>query len=319
MRILQTIIQKLACIAVLAGGAALAIFSVSGLYEAVITQLPEPRPLLRIAIGCVAAALAIFALLPLGGGRRRSRELRFNDDTGPVTIQLDPIAASLNKAFNTVAVVKKGTVRLVPNKTADKANIQADVQLLNPADTSVRETSIQLKTYLDELARRVIGAEEVGTVSVNIVNTESAVQPSSTIGKAPVQVEVATPEPYAVPEPEPLTVDEDLRSPESETPISEDLITYEESLQAVEEEERSLTGQSGDEPEPEMSVPWDAEDTSPEPVQVDDEPDSETSPLEDRAEPYSEAPERDDTSFDSLADEQLTTEEDEERPSSGGV
>jgi hypothetical protein len=319
MRILQTIIQKLACIAVLAGGAALAIFSVSGLYEAIVTQLPEPRPLLRIAIGCVAAALGIFALLPLGGGRRRSRELRFEGDSGAVTAQLDSIAASLNKTFNALPVVKKGTIRLTPTKAADKANVHADVQILIPAGSSLRETSTQLQVYLKELACSRIGGEEIENVSVNVTKAETGDQPSVDMKASPAQVEVATPEPYAVPEPEPLTIEEDLPSPESETPISEDLVTYEESLQAVEEEERSLTGQSGDEPEPEMSVPWDAEDISPEPVPVDDEPDSETSPLEDQAEPYTESPVGDDTSFDSLADEQLATEEDEERPSSGGV
>ncbi|GMV93907.1 MAG: hypothetical protein AMXMBFR82_36850 [Candidatus Hydrogenedentota bacterium] len=301
MRILQTIIQKLACVAVLAGGAALAIFSVSGLYQTVVVQLPGPNPMLRIAIGVAAAVLAVFALLPLGGGRRRSRELRFNAGNGPVTIQLDPLASSLNKTFNKVPVVKKGTVRLTPTKAADKANVHADVHLLNPADASVRETSIQLKTYLDELARSVIGAEEVGEVAVNIVNTETAEQPASTLKSSAPIAEVATPVARTIPEPEPIV--EEPMVVEDEAPVSEDLVTYEESVQAAEEEERSLTGEAEDEPE--LPVAWETE-----------EPDTEDTAivLEEGEESSDE-----DTSFDALAIEESTKDEedDENRPASG--
>ncbi len=299
MRILQTIIQKLACIALLAGGAAIAVFSLSGLYQTIVAQLPQPNPMLRIAIGCVAAALAIFALLPLGNRRRRSRELRFNDDTGPVTIQLDPIATTLNKTFTKIPVVKKGTVHLTPTKAADKANVHADVHLLNPADASVRETSTQLKTYLDELARRVIGAEEIGEVSVNIVNTESAAQPAAEMQSPPVAAEIAAPARQSVHEP--MTADEALVPEPAPRPDSEDLVTYEESVKAAEEEEQSLTGHVDDEPE--LAVAWDADDALPkaesEPIELDSEPSSD-----------------EDTSFDSLADQESPAE-DNEKPASG--
>lgn len=301
MRILQTIIQKLACVAVLAGGAALAIFSVSGLYQTVVVQLPGPNPMLRIAIGVAAAVLAVFALLPLGGGRRRSRELRFNDGNGPVTIQLDPIATSLNKTFNKVPVVKKGTVRLTPTKAADKANVHADVHLLNPADASVRETSIQLKNYLDELARSVIGAEEVGEVAVNIVNTETAEQPASKLKSAAPVAEIATPVARSIPEPEPIM--EEPMVVEDDKPVSEELLTYEESMHAAEEEERSLTGEADEEPE--LPVAWEPEETETE----------ESTVVREEGEASSDG----DTSFDALAIEESTQDEedDENRPASG--
>lgn len=307
MRIIQIIIQKLACIVVLAGGAALAVFSVSGLYQVVIAQLPEPNPTLRVAIGCLAIALAVLALVPLSGRRRKARELRFEDESGTVTIQLDPIAASLNKTFNKVPVVKKGTVHLTPRKSADKTDVHADVHLLNPADASVRETTTQLKVYLGELARSVVGAEEIGNVSVNIINSETAELPAPTSVLSPSKAAAVAPAAQAIAELEPAIVEDEPEFAVAES-VPEELVTYEESVQAAEEEEESLTGQADEETEPELAVAWDAADALPEESPVEDEPKFGELDAEGQT----------DTAFDSLVTDEHATGTDEERPASGG-
>lgn len=301
MQILQTIIQKLACVIVLAAGAALILFSLSGLYEAIIAQIPEPNQLLRMTVGVVAIVLAAFALAPMGLFRSKSRELRFEGDSGSVTAQLDSIAASLNKTFNALPVVKKGTIRLTPTKAADKANVHADVQILIPAGSSLRETSTQLQVYLKELACSRIGGEEIECVSVNVTKAETGEQPVD-MKSAPAEV-VA---PAAAAAAEPIVVDEEPLPVYETSPASEELVSYDDSAQAAEEEERSLTGELDDEPEPELAVPWNSDDdaTSSESIEDDsigDEPNSE------------------DTSFDAVAIEESTADdsEDEDRPASG--
>jgi hypothetical protein len=304
MRIIQTIIQKLACIVVLAGGAALAIFSVSGLYGVVIAQLPEPNPTLRVAIGCVAIALAVLALLPLGGRRRKAQQLSFAGPNGPNTVHLDSAAATLNKRLSKVSIVKKVHIRLEPVKAGDKANVFADVSIVKPADAGARETADQLNIYIADLARSVIGADEVAQVSVNILNidTEGAAPPTTL--EALAKVSATAPAAQAIVKPEPAFVEDEPEFAVSES-VPEELVTYEESVEAAEEEEKSLTGQAEEDSEPELAVAWDAAEALPEAPPAEDQPEPDDVSL-------------DDTSFDSLAIEESTAEDDEERPTSGG-
>ena len=302
MRIIQTIIQKLACIVVLAGGAAVAIFSLSGLYDVVIAQLPEPNPTLRVAIGCVAIALTAFALLPLGIWRRKSHQLSFTDSNGSITIQLDSIAATLNKTVSKISIVKKAHIRLEPVKAGDKADVFADVSIVKPADAGARETAEQLRVYIADLARGVIGADEVGKITVNIPNIDTeGVAPANTLDSLTMAATTA-PAAKAVfePEPEPEPVDEE---PEFElpAPAPEEFAPYEDSVEAAEEEEKSLTGQAEADSEPELPVAWDAVEALPD-----------ESPAEEEIE--AEELTHDDTSFDSLPEEKS---DDEDRPGIG--
>jgi len=299
MRIIQTIIQKLACVVVLAGGVALAIFSLSELYSLVISQLPGPNQFLRMGIGIVAFGLAFIALVPFGGRRRKSNQLSFVGPHGPITIQLDSIAASLNKTVSKLSIIKKAHLRLEPVKSREKANVVADVSIAKPADAGARETAEQLEVYIKDLARSVIGADEVGEVTVNVLNiTTEGAAPADTLATL-TKASATAPAAQAIVEPEPVVVEEEPDFDVSES-VPEDLVTYEESMQAAEEEQKSLTGEN--DAESELPVAW---DTVPEEM-----------PAEDEGQP--EESDADDTSFDSLAGKQALDEDDpENRPSPG--
>ena len=292
MRIVQTIIQKLACVAVLAGGVAVLIFPISSLYAQITAQLPGPNMVLRVAVGCVAAALALFALVPLGGGRRKSNQIKFDG----LTIQLDSVAATLNKAVGKLSIIKKATVHVQPNKAANKALVVADVSIIKPADTGAKETGDQLRVYIDETARRILGADEIENVDVNIVGID--------INKTAAPVEWKEPEPAPAPAPAraaaaPAAEGLVMSQAAAEPAPSSNLVTYEESMRAVEDEEESLTGPSKEEEEMPLPVAWDQEPESHETAQAGEDPEA---PLDDESE--IEIVDENNTSFAELADDE---------------
>ena len=293
MRIVQTIIQKLACVAVLAGGVAVLVFPISSLYAQITAQLPGPNLYLRVAIGCAAAALALFALIPLGVASKKSRQLTF--DEGP--IELDTVAAYLSKKVGKLPVIKKVTMHVDPNKAAKKALVVADVSIIKPADTGARETQQQLRVYIDELARDFLGANEIEDVKVRIVGIDGE--------KTTAPIEWKEPEPAASPTratavTAPVAEGLVLSQAAAQPAPSSELVTYEESMQAVEDEEEALTG-PGDEDQEEEPLPvaWEQEIESSNTASVGEDPEA---PLGDESDV--EIVDENSTSFAELADDE---------------
>ncbi|MCC6696582.1 MAG: hypothetical protein IT365_13205 [Candidatus Hydrogenedentes bacterium] len=287
MRIVQTIIQKLACVAVLAGGVAVLFFSANDLYRMLTVDLPGSNEYVRLAVACGVAALALFALIPLGGGRRKSNQIKFDG----LTIQLDSVAATLNKTVGKLPIIKKATVHVHPNKAANKALVVADVSIIKPADTGARETGDQLRVYIDETARRVLGADEIENVEVNIVGID--------VDKTAAPVDWKEPTPAPTPARAIAAAAEGLVMSQAaaEPAPSSDLVTYEESISAVEDEEESLTGPAQEEEEKPLPVAWDDEPETHETAQHGEDPEA---PLDDDVEIVDE----NNTSFAELADDE---------------
>lgn len=272
MHIVQRIFLYAVSALLIAAGAALVFYPISELYQIAIAQVPR-NWLLRVAIGFSAAAVGVFTVLPFGLIGRRGKKIAFPGTHGTVVIQLGSFEASLRKTISKLPVVKKIDVTVAPTDNDRKVGIHARVTLVKPVETGARETADRLREYIDKAARRILGANEVTTVDVEVVHiivdsTQTAesleavfAESEAALAAAPVAA-VAASAATDYTEAAPVTRSAFAPEPEPETMKDEssELLTYEEAQRlhgetAVEPETEREAEQ---EAQPALSV-WDAE------------------------------------------------------------
>ncbi|GMU94008.1 MAG: hypothetical protein AMXMBFR4_30660 [Candidatus Hydrogenedentota bacterium] len=272
MHIVQRIFLYAVSALLIVAGAALVVYPISELYQVAIAQVPR-NWLLRVAIGFSAAAVGVFTVLPFGWIGRRGKKIAFPGAHGTVVIQLGSFEASLRKTISKLPVVKKINVTVAPTDNDRKVGIHARVTLVKPIETGARETADRLREYIDKAARRILGADEVTTVDVEVVNiivdsTQTAesleavfAEREAALAAAPVAAAAAS---TAIEDTEAVPVTQAAFAPEPEPETMKDesseLLTYDEAqrLHSDTEAEQGAEQEAEQEAQPALSA-WDAE------------------------------------------------------------
>ncbi|MCL4218658.1 MAG: hypothetical protein KJ052_16860 [Candidatus Hydrogenedentes bacterium] len=171
MRLLQLAVLKLLAVGLIAGAVLLALYEFHGVYWLVADNVPD-LAILRYAAVVVLLVAGVFALTPLPRPGQNKKTISYAGAHGTTTIQLDSVEASLTKALSKRPEVKKPTVRVTPDKDRGKVSIFASLTLVKGSSQSVPELSGRVRDYLDDAAQRLLGADEVTSVDLEVRRIE---------------------------------------------------------------------------------------------------------------------------------------------------
>ena len=166
MRYLQIFIQKVTSLAVIAAGVLLVMVPLHQIFEFIgtmVDRVPYFGPLhmvLRIAGGVVLCLIGLVALLPLLGGRRK-RTIAFEDTRGAISIELESVENALDRAALHMPEVKRVTSRVLQ---ADGERVRISAKVLVYNNVGAREAGRAVRTRLAEVAKKVLGVEDVSAV-----------------------------------------------------------------------------------------------------------------------------------------------------------
>lgn len=173
MRILQIVLGKLIVLGVLCVGILFFFADLEAAYQGLVNYLPFAESpvvqrVIRYVVAAVVVVAAILALLPPLRVGRKKRAIAFQGGHGNVTIQLDTVEASLNRAALKLPEVRKAYVRIHPAEDARKVNITVEVDIDKHPDASVVESSERIDDYLTSCARQYLGPDVVLGVDVKV-------------------------------------------------------------------------------------------------------------------------------------------------------
>ena len=171
MRLLQLAVLKLLAVGLIAGGVLLALYEFHGVYWLVADNVPD-LAILRYAAVVVLLVIGVFALTPLPRPGQNKKTISYASAHGTTTIQLDSVEASLTKALARRPEVKKPMVRVTPDKDRGKVSIFASLTLVKGSAESVPKLSARVRDYLDDAAQRLLGADEVTSVDLEVRRIE---------------------------------------------------------------------------------------------------------------------------------------------------
>ncbi len=241
MRIVQRTFLYLISILLIAAGAAAAAYPFSPRVVDLAHKIAGSW-MLCLLVGCAAAALGLFTLLPFDRFQRKGRGISFAGPTGTVTIQIDPFETSLRKTIAKLPMVKRVAITVTPKDNDRKVGIEATVSLKKPADASTRETAERLREFIDKVSRQILGADEVMTVDVRVEDvlidaTQTAESLNSIFASAEKSVKSVAPAAQDLPArnfADNEVDDANAAGPDSEDdgPHSSDLLTYDEAEKA---------------------------------------------------------------------------------------
>lgn len=169
MKLLQTLVLKLICLALLGVGVLLALYNSSYLYEVVTESLPQTPVItdpLRMAVGVLVALVALFGLLPIR--KRRGKSITFPDEQGETTIRLGPIEKALGKEIGRRREVKKLSLHFEPADDKRRVLVEATAVLKKAPDVATREVYRTMKAIILQEARNMLGTDTVIGVNLDI-------------------------------------------------------------------------------------------------------------------------------------------------------
>ncbi len=175
MRLIQRIMQRVACAGALLGGLILALAWLPG-FSALASQIgnfygdaENWRVLsMQVITGILLAAVGGLALWPLDGWGRRRRRLVFPCAHGEVSIQLRSIEDTLTREVGALPEVRKIHVQVLPSVDPRKVAIRADVVLRKGLGSSAPELADSVNKSLEDLAKNIFGVEEVTYVKLRV-------------------------------------------------------------------------------------------------------------------------------------------------------
>jgi hypothetical protein len=169
MRLIQAILWRVLCVALLLLGIAAFYVDLTTLHEFLIARLPDSAPLRWTIGGCLIAA-ALIGLVPWPKRTRERRKIAFKGAHGNVSIQLDSVEQTLNRATRKIPEAKRVNARITPSDNARNVHIQADVTLRKPASVSAREVEAKVSEFIVDQTKRILGEETAVTADLNIVD-----------------------------------------------------------------------------------------------------------------------------------------------------
>lgn len=171
MRFLQTVTFKLICLALLIVGVLLVVTPSSQLYGAAVAWVDSVTShpnLLRVALGVLGLAVAVWGLIPIPRTRRSGKTITYPDAQGSTTVRLDSIETTLKKEISQHPNVKKINLLVEPADENRRVRIEAGVVLNKAPGDSTRDISAQLKSRIAEEMRNILGPDEVVSVDLTI-------------------------------------------------------------------------------------------------------------------------------------------------------
>jgi len=174
MKLLQTITLKLICLGMLIFAVALILYPSSTLYEMMVSQIPggqhseTTNQMLRILVGIVGCAIAIWGLIPLSNGRSRSKTISFPDAQGTTTVHLESIEKTLNQEIARQPEIKRVSVEIEPADDNRRVRLVANVVIRKGSGISTRDIYTRMKTFIVEEARNILGPDEIAGLDLNV-------------------------------------------------------------------------------------------------------------------------------------------------------
>ncbi|HOD52455.1 MAG TPA: hypothetical protein PLM14_15500 [Candidatus Hydrogenedentes bacterium] len=194
MRLIQAILWRAMCAALLVLGVLAFYVDLTTIHEMLVARIPDSSPL-RWGLGCLLIVVAIVGLVPWPQRARERRKIAFKGAHGNVSIQLDSVEQTLNRATRKITEAKRINARITPSDNARNVHIQADVTLRKPANVSAREVEAKVSEFIVDQTKRILGDETAVTADLNIVDIiiEDSDRPTSEA--APKQPIPETPPP----------------------------------------------------------------------------------------------------------------------------
>jgi len=178
MRLIQAILWRTICIVLLLLGIGAFHGGLAEYHETLVGRLAE-SPLLRWTIASGLIIIGVIGLIPWRRRARDRRKIAFKGAHGNVSIQLDSVEQTLNRAARKITEAKRINAKITPSDNARNVHIQADVTLRKPAHVSAREVEARVSQFIVEQTKRILGEETAVTADLNIVDIiiEDAEQP----------------------------------------------------------------------------------------------------------------------------------------------
>ena len=169
MRLIQAIVWRVICVGLLAAGVAAFYLDLSTAYTVLASRLPD-NTALRWSLGVALILVALIGLIPWPKRSRDSRKIAFKGAHGNVSIQLDSVEQTLNRAARKISEAKRINARITPSDNARNVHIQADVTLRKPANVSARDVEAKVSEFIVDQTKRILGEETAVTADLNIVD-----------------------------------------------------------------------------------------------------------------------------------------------------
>ncbi|HOF39173.1 MAG TPA: hypothetical protein PLD73_03800 [Candidatus Hydrogenedentes bacterium] len=169
MRMIQAILWRLLCVGLLLAGATAFYLDLSTAYALLTSRLPD-NTALRWALGVALIIAGLIGLIPWPKRARDSRKIAFKGAHGNVSIQLDSVEQTLNRAARKISEAKRINARITPSDNARNVHIQADVTLRKPANVSARDVEARVSAFIVDQTKRILGEETAVTADLNIVD-----------------------------------------------------------------------------------------------------------------------------------------------------
>ena len=141
------------------------------------------RQIFGAVIVLIGLTLAWFVLVP----KRRPRSVTFTGTHGEVTIELEPVEATLERVAMKLPEVKNITVQLKPLEGNGRIQVNAIAILAKNADDDARMVTARVHNFLQIHTRKIVGLQEVDaklTVKKFNMNMKS-VKPEPLLLEAP--------------------------------------------------------------------------------------------------------------------------------------
>jgi hypothetical protein len=192
MRLLQAILWRAMCVALLALGLAAFYVDLTTFHEFLVARIPDSTTL-RWGAGAALMVLGLIGLIPWPKRTRERRKIAFKGAHGNVSIQLDSVEQTLNRAARKITEAKRINARITPSDNARNVHIQADVTLRKPANVSARDVEAKVSEFIVDQTRRILGEETAVTADLNIVDIiiEDSTESASETPSAPENEESA--------------------------------------------------------------------------------------------------------------------------------
>lgn len=172
--------------------------------EQFLANMPEGYPYREIGAVIIIVWTAL-AMLPLLPKRRRKKQVTFVGTQGEVTIELQPVEATLERVVTKLPEVKSIEIELIPSNTDGRVLASARGVLIKNAEDDARMITARIQNYLRTHARKILGLQDIDAklhVDKWIMNMKS-LKPEPLLLESPPEEELAQSKTAASAAPEP--------------------------------------------------------------------------------------------------------------------
>ena len=123
--------------------------------------------LLLILLGLCAVLAGLLGVLPQFK-RRKGQLITFHGAHGDVTIELDSVENSLNRAIAKMPEVKNIDLEVTPTPNGSSVQITGEVTLFKELGVGALSTANYVRETIKMTAQNVLGVNEVNSVAINV-------------------------------------------------------------------------------------------------------------------------------------------------------